>query len=189
MTAPLKIVTLCTGNVARSVMLGYMFATIAEAYGEDWNVRTAGTHVTEGSAMSSRTREALTGIGELGEHRYGAHRSHQLVLDDVAWADVVIATEAGHVDFVRRSFAEHAAKSVQLHQFVRYAPLDATFVEQLAQVSSMEPEARFDVADPAGGDQAVYDACAQQLWELAQTFALLIRDDEPGQETAEESDS
>jgi protein-tyrosine-phosphatase len=93
------------------------------------------------------------------------------------------------VDFVRRSFAEHAAKSVQLHQFVRYAPLDATFVEQLAQVSSMEPEARFDVADPAGGDQAVYDACAQQLWELAQTFALLIRDYEPGQETAEESDS
>jgi protein-tyrosine-phosphatase len=31
-----------------------------------------------------------------------------------------------------------------------------------------------DVADPAGGDQAVYDACARQLWELAQVFALLV---------------
>lgn len=173
----LKIVTLCTGNVARSVMLGYMITTLAEAYGEDWSVRSAGTHVSEGSAMSSRTREALMRIDELGEHHYGAHRSRQLADEDAAWADVIIATEADHVSFVRRSFAEHAAKTVQLHQFVRFAPLDATFEEQLAQVSAMEPESRFDVADPAGGDQSVYDACARQLWELAQAFALLVSDE------------
>jgi protein-tyrosine phosphatase len=177
MSASLKIVTLCTGNVARSVMLGYMLTTLAEAYGEDWSVRSAGTHVTEGSAMSSRTRDALMRIDELGERHYGAHRSHQLVAEDVAWADIVVATEADHVSFVRRNFAQLAAKAVQLHQFVRYAPLDAAFDEQLAQVASMEPESRFDVADPAGGDQDVYDECAAQLWELAQAFALLVTDE------------
>ena len=76
-------------------MLGYMLSTIAEATGEEWNIRTAGTHVTEGSAMSSRTRDALMKIEELGEHRYGAHRSHQLDDADTEWAQVILAAEVG----------------------------------------------------------------------------------------------
>jgi hypothetical protein len=38
----------------------------------------------------------------------------------------------------------------------------------------------FDVADPAGGDQATYDACALQLWDLSQVFALLVGDGDVG---------
>jgi protein-tyrosine-phosphatase len=178
MSDSIKIVTLCTGNVARSVMLGYMLSMIAEATGVDWQVRTAGTHVTEGSAMSGRTRDALRAIDELGEHHYGAHRSHQITADDVAWADVVLASEADHVNFVRANFPGHARKAVQLHRFVRSAPLDAPLDEQLVVVASLEPSVQFDIADPAGGDQAAYDACAQQLWEMAQVFALLVGESE-----------
>jgi protein-tyrosine-phosphatase len=170
----LKIVTLCTGNVARSVMLGYMLTSLAEANGEQWRIRTAGTLVIEGSAMSSRTRDALLGIDELGEHQLSAHRSHQLDELDVAWADVILASEAGHVNYVRANFPAQASKAVQLHQFVRHAPLEGPFEAQLASAASLDPSPEFDVADPAGGDQAAYDACAQQLWELAQVFALLV---------------
>jgi protein-tyrosine-phosphatase len=170
----LNIVSLCTGNVARSVMLGYMLTTLAEANGEEWQVRTAGTHVVEGSAMSGRTREALLGIAELTGHHFNAHRSHQLTAADVAWADVVLASEADHVNFVRTQFPASAEKAVTLHQFVREAPLEVPFGVQVAAVVSLAPSPDFDVADPAGGDQAVYDACARQLWELAQVFALLV---------------
>ena len=128
----LKIVTLCTGNVARSVMLGYMLETLNEVSGLNWSVRTAGTHVVEGLAMSARTRDALQRIDELGAHHYNAHRSHQLLHEDVAWADVILASEADHVRYVRANFPDHAAKAVQLYQFVRHAPLDAAFDEQLA---------------------------------------------------------
>jgi protein-tyrosine-phosphatase len=178
MASSLKLVTLCTGNVARSVMLGFMFESLAEAGGFDWTVRTAGTHVVEGSAMSSRTRDAMLALSDMGEHHYGAHRSHQLSGDDVSWSDAILTSEASHVNFVRMNFPEAASKTVLFHQFVREAPLDLSFDEQLRFVASRAPLPAFDVDDPAGGDQATYDACASKLWELAQVFSTIVSDDE-----------
>jgi protein-tyrosine-phosphatase len=170
----LKILTLCTGNAARSVMLGYMLTTVAEANGADWSIHTAGTHVAEGSAMSSRTRDALLRIPELGDHSYGAHRGHQLTPDDLDWADVILASEALHVLFVRLHHPEAATKTVLLGQFLRNAPLDESFVDQVSSVSSEVPDSAFDVPDPAGYDQVAYDECARKLWDMAQVFAVLV---------------
>jgi protein-tyrosine-phosphatase len=174
MSTSLKILTLCTGNVARSVMLGYILRALGEASGENWQVRTAGTHVIEGSAMSGRTRDALLRIDELSSLHYGAHRSHQVTGADVSWADVILASEADHVNFIKRNFDDHAHKAVQLAQFVRSAPLDGPIDRQLKVVASLVPSPEFDIVDPAGGDQKDYDACAQLLWELSQAFALLV---------------
>ncbi|MHB1088574.1 MAG: arsenate reductase/protein-tyrosine-phosphatase family protein [Acidimicrobiales bacterium] len=170
----IKIVTLCTGNVARSVMLAYMLTTISEANGAPWQIRSAGTHVIEGSAMSARTRDALLGIDELGHHHYNAHRSHQLNAEDVHWADVVLASEASHVNYVRTHFADATSRVVQLHQFIRFAPLDEPLETQVRDVASMQPQVELDVVDPAGGDDATYRACANELWEMAQVFATIV---------------
>lgn len=172
----LNLLALCTGNVARSVMLGYMLTDVAEANGLNWRVRTAGTHVVEGSAMSSRTRDALLRVDGLGEHHFGTHRSHQLTLDDVSWADALLTSEASHVRYVRANFGD-TAKSVSLGQFLREAPLDVSFDEQVQFVASLEPLDYFDVEDPAGKDQAAYDECATLLWEMAQAFAALVTDE------------
>ena len=83
----MKILTLCTGNVARSVMHGFMLETLAETQGWEWEVRTAGTFAIENQAMSSRTLTALQGIEELGDYEFTLHRSRQITDDDVAWAD------------------------------------------------------------------------------------------------------
>jgi protein-tyrosine-phosphatase len=176
MNESLNVVTLCTGNVARSVMLGYMLTSVAEAHGAQWHVRSAGTHVHEGSAMSQRTREALLKIDGLGDHAFGAHRSHQLNGDDVLFADVILASEVDHVRFVQSNFPGQGDRAVLVAQFVRYAPLESSFADQLAAVSASAPLEQFEVVDPAGGDQAIYDACALQLWELSQAFATLVLD-------------
>jgi len=159
------------------VMLGYMLTTLGESAGAQWTIRTAGTHVTEGSAMSSRTRDALKKIEGLGEHRYGAHRSHQLDASDCAWADVLLAAEADNVFFVRTNFSQFADEAVQLAAFVHFASSVGDFASQLRAASHSEPSKAFDVTDPAGGDQATYDACARQLWVLAQTFANIVGDE------------
>jgi protein-tyrosine-phosphatase len=173
----MNIVTLCTGNVARSVMLGYMLTTLAEVNGADWSIRTAGTHVIEGSAMSPRTKDALVKLDDLGAHHFTGHRSRQLTEDDVRWCDVVLASEAANVHFVRTHYGDGASKAVIFQQFLREAPLDTEFEEQVRYVASLEPLAFFDVEDPGGKDQAAYDACAAQLWEMAQVFAALETDE------------
>jgi len=158
-------------------MLGYMLSTLTESAGVHWNIRTAGTHVTEGSAMSSRTRDALMKIEGLGDHRYGAHRSHQLVASDCEWADVILAAESDNVVFVCTNFPQFADKAVQLGAFMRFAPLDGDFASTLHVVSQHAPSKEFNVSDPAGGDQATYDTCARQLWDLAQAFVHIVRDE------------
>ena len=155
-------------------MLGYMLTTLAEANGADWSIRTAGTHVVEGSAMSSRTRDALVKLDDLGAHHFSGHRSHELTEDDVRWCDVILASEAAHVVFVRSRYPQSRLKTVSLGQFLRDAPLDDSFVDQVTIVALLEPDAAFDVEDPAGRDQAAYNACASRLWEMAQAFATLV---------------
>jgi protein-tyrosine-phosphatase len=154
-------------------MLGYMLTTLAEASGADWSIRTAGTHVAEGSAMSSRTRDALLRIPELGDHRYGVHRGHQVTRDDVDWADLILTSEALHVLFVRLRYPEATSKTVLFGQFLRDAPLDEPFFDQVSSVSYRVPDSAFDVEDPAGKDQSAYDQCAATLWDMAQTFLTL----------------
>jgi protein-tyrosine-phosphatase len=173
----MNIVTLCTGNVARSVMLGYMLVTLSEQNGYAWRVRSAGTHVVEGSAMSARTKGALENVSELGAHHYSSHRSHQLTGDDVAWANVILATEANHVRFVRQHFLEGAGTTVLLSQLLAEARSGENFDESLRSLSAREPLGVYDVRDPAGGDQAVYDEVAAQLWTMAQHFARLANGD------------
>jgi protein-tyrosine-phosphatase len=155
-------------------MLGYMLKTLAESSGADWSIRTAGTHVAEGSAMSSRTRDALRRIPELADHNYGAHRGHQLARDDIEWSDVILASEALHVLFVRLHFSEAESKAVLFGQFLRDAPLDETLLDQVSHVSSRIPDSAFDIEDPAGQDQSAYDQCATTLWDMAQAFLALV---------------
>ncbi len=174
----LNIVTLCTGNAARSVMLGYMLETLSEVNGASWSVRTAGTHAIEGQAMSPRTLASLEKVEELGDHHYTAHRSHQITLDDVLWADVILAVEADHVSYMATQYPEARDKVVQLRTFCLRAPLDGPAADQVAAVALNGALAELDVPDPAGGDQDTYDACARELWDLAQVFATLVLGDD-----------
>jgi protein-tyrosine phosphatase len=166
-----RIVTLCTGNAARSVMAAFMLESWGSATGVELEVVSAGTHVVEGQPMGMRTRAALASIPALGNLSVSGHRSKQLSPDHLAWADLVVAMEADHVRFVRRHHPEVARRCATLRELcVDLAPGDEPLGYRLDALGLAEVplDPGQDVADPAGGDVDVYVACANELWLLTE---------------------
>ena len=157
----IRIVTLCTGNAARSVMGG----AILRARRADIEVVTAGTHVIEGMPMSWRTRDALAGLDVTAD----GHRSHQLRDGDAAVADLVLAMAGEHVSYVRRVHPQVAGRTATLKRLVRdLDPGPAPLSERIATLGldAVAIEGWEDVDDPAGGDLPEFEACAREIDDL-----------------------
>ena len=93
--------------------------------------------------MSARTRDALF---ENPRNLPSTVSTHTVAINSVAttveWSDVILAMEASHVTFVRTRFPDARAKTVVLGQFLREAPLDATLLDQVGFVASLDPDPR-----------------------------------------------
>jgi protein-tyrosine-phosphatase len=174
---PMCIVTLCTGNAARSVMAAYMLEYWGAQLGLALEVVSAGTHVVEGQPMGMRTRAALASIPALADLPVARHRSKQLSPEHLARADLVVAMEADHVRFVRRHHPEASAYCATLRRLS--TDLDPGEDALGSRVRVLRLGDRLldpaeDVDDPAGGDVEVYVACAAELWMLTESLARRI---------------
>jgi protein-tyrosine phosphatase len=155
-----RLLTLCTGNAARSVMAGAMLESAPV------HIVTAGTHVVEGQPMSRRTRDALASVGLKAD----GHRSHQLTDGDVEEADLILAMAGDHVAFIRRRHPEAAARTATIKRLCRdLLPGPEPLSERIAALglAEVDIEPWEDVADPAGGEDEDYVACATELAALA----------------------
>ena len=157
----LHVVTLCTGNAARSVMAG----AFLREHVPGLLVTTSGTHVIEGMPMSWRTRDAIASL----DLPIPDHRSRQASAEELDSADLVIALAREHVAWMRRVHPKAAPRTATLKRLARDLPDDGTpLAERLAamHLHEVDLEPGEDVHDPAGGDIEVFLECAREIADL-----------------------
>lgn len=165
-----RVLFLCTGNAARSVMAGAALA----AHLPDFDVTTAGTLVVEGQPMSWRTRAALQSVGLEAP----LHRSRQATPSDLAGAALVVALAPEHVLWVRRTAAVAAPRTGTLRRLARDLSGDAAplpeRVDRLA-LADVELQGWEEVLDPGGGDADQFASCAAEIVDLVAALAMRLR--------------
>jgi len=133
-------------------------------------VEKAGTLVVDGQPMSWRTRAALQGVGL----QIPNHRSRQVSAVHLDEAELVVGLAPEHVEWIRRTHPEAAARTGTLARLARdLSPADAPLPERVAalRLGKVELEPWEEVVDPGGGDEAIFAACAREIVELIERLA------------------
>jgi len=155
-----SLLVICTGNAARSVMVG----AIINDRQPHLFVETAGTLTVDGQPISWRTREALRQIGLAAPH----HRSKQIEPPHVDRAGLVIALAPEHVEWMRRNHPDAAHRTATLKRLVRHLDSDGPLAQRVEslQLADVALEPWEEVVDPGGGEVDDFIRCAFEVVDL-----------------------
>ncbi len=164
MPQPLRILFVCTANIARSPFAERLAAQRLVDF-PTIRVGSAGIPGYPGRPMDADMAEVL-------HEEYGIsaadHISRALTWEMVALSDVVLTFELGQHALILDSWPDHAGKVMGLHQFADVAQRlykPGTGPNLIAQaVAAAKPNAMtWDVSDPHRRGMAASRACAAEI--------------------------
>lgn len=178
-----RILLVCTGNTCRSPMAEAMLRRMAAYRRITLAVRSAGVSTMDGMPISVPALESLR-KREI-EH---TGTSRALTLEVVDWADLILTMTSSHKRSLLQWFPQAVDKTYTLKEF---AYQDEQLLEDIAELEKLYGEMQiqqalggqltdqdrkrllelekripsFDIADPFGGSQTIYDECSFEIEE------------------------
>ncbi len=177
----LRVLTVCTHNRTRSVLIGALLGEHLAERGTTAEIATAGIR-DEGQPPTEETVRLLAARG----HDVRSHRSRRVSADLVASADLVVTAERDHVVWIAGSFRGTFARTFTLPELLRWAapagPRQGDPWDQwLACVNAERPRAsdylaaRIDeIDDPTGRATKVWEQAFSEIDTMCAQLAALI---------------
>ncbi|MCG2802921.1 MAG: low molecular weight phosphotyrosine protein phosphatase [Cellulomonas sp.] len=153
MGEPIRVMTVCTGNICRSPMAEVVLRSRFEAAGLGGAVVVDSRGVSdeeEGRGINPQARRALVARGYPGGDE---HRARQVLAGELGQRDLVLAMTSGHARALR-SLVRHGAAQpgrIALHrEFDPAAPQGG-------------PEHLLDIEDPWSRPDVAFEVCLDQV--------------------------
>jgi len=179
--APVRVLSVCTHNRTRSVLIGALLTHHLDEAGADGGVRAVGFG-EPGLPATSGTTRFLASRGVDVRH----HRSQRITGDDVALADLILTAERMHVVEIAGRWHGAFDKTMTLPELVQRcedAPhaaevgfpawLDAMAINRPHQLDYLDADID-EIADPTGQSPAVWRACVDQIDDLTTRLAKML---------------
>lgn len=179
MTGPLRILFVCTANIARSPYLELRAKSLIPA--EVASFSSAGTHNYPDQPMYAALQAELAARGVVAAD----HRSRPADLATLSQADLILTATAGHRSDLLAQYPQLARTLFTLSQFIESAQAAKAALTDLSDdpVGSAfrnrtRPRAEGDLSDPYGRGAEAAAACATKADELLDGLAgILARTD------------
>ena len=144
----MHILFVCTGNTCRSPMAAFLAKAKIEARGLPWRVSSAGLHAIPGVPIAQFAADALKRRNVDMSQPHQSQPVTDALLNEV---DLVLTMTSGHKHELIRRFPQAVNKVHELGAYICTTPV-STF-------------GQYDIVDPFGGSEEVYEACALALEE------------------------
>jgi len=157
---PLRIMTVCTGNICRSPIAEVVLRDRLEAagLGDDVVVDSTGVSSEEhGNPMDRRARAVLAAAGYT-DRALDTHRARQVDVADLGARDLLLPMTARHAAALRR-LAERSGQPDVVGDIVMFR----TFDPSAPSTRGVEDEHLLDVEDPWYGGPEDFDVCLAQV--------------------------
>lgn len=133
----------------------FNYTVSLNAAGPDYMASSAGLSAYGDEPASSN---AVTVMRDLAGIDLTGHRAHMLSRDDVEKATLILTMSAGQKNYIRSLFPGAHHKVFTLKEYAYDVPEQ----NNTGGVKAV-PAFSADIADPYGGNLAVYKLCAQEL--------------------------